>query len=71
MNIYNNLLNQLEAAGFKLYVDTRNENGVTGSIMTNTDENSPFSGEVLDVFEDGTFAHYSQFKAADLHFKFN
>ena len=65
MTTYNILVKQAIKAGFEDYCNTYNEDGLQGTIFTNTKTGSPFNGEVLDIFEDGTFTHYSQF--ADNH----
>lgn len=70
MNTYNNLIKQAFAAGFEDYCNTYTQEGLQGLILTNTKKDSPYDGEVLDIFEDGTFTHYAQFKGQDLKFKF-
>lgn len=69
MTTYSALLNQAIKAGFTVYCNTYNDDGVCGSILTNIKPNSPFNGEVLDIFEDGTFTHSSQFGVNHPHFK--
>jgi len=61
---------QAEKAGFQFYTSTSNEDHGQGVIMINNKKESPFNGECLDLFEDGTIHHYSQFKGVELKFKF-
>lgn len=61
-NAYNQRINAAINAGFEIYTDTSNEDGVPGTILTNTDRNSPYCGECIDLFEDGSHFGYSQLK---------
>lgn len=70
MTTYSDLVKQAVKAGFEDYCNTYNEYGLQGTIFTNTKKGSQFDGEVLDIFEDGTFTHYGQFKGQSLRFKF-
>lgn len=71
MNTYNRLITNAVNEGFEEYCSTTNEYGTSGIILTNTRMDSPFNGEVLDIFEDGTHVHYSQFKGQALKFRLN
>lgn len=62
MTQYQQRIAAAEKAGFEFYVLTWNEDGVTGCILTNTNPKSPFNGECIDLFEDGTYEQYCQFK---------
>lgn len=70
MNNYSAMLTQARNAGFEDYSDTRNDENICGTILTNTNPKSLYNGEVLEIFENGTHAHYSQFKHARLLFSF-
>lgn len=72
---YQTRISQAQKAGFEIYSDTfKYADGVAGericgSILTNTKKNSPYDGEVLDLFEDDTYEHYSQFNQNHPHYK--
>lgn len=70
MKSYQSLINQALNAGFEMYCDTRNDSNVRGIILTNTRKDSDYNGEVIDLFEDGTFVQYGQFKGLQPQFKF-
>ena len=57
-------------ANFDQYCDTVNEDGIRGIILVATQE-SEFFGEAIDLFEDGTYIHYNQFKGQTNKFSFN
>lgn len=61
MNNYSRMIADAEKAGFEVYCDTSNEN-CRGTILTNTQLKSPYNGECIDIFEDGTFEQYCQLK---------
>lgn len=60
-----NAVSQLHNAGFESYVAS---NEVEIFVAT---RGSNFYGECIDLFNDGTFDHYTQFKGRELKFKFD
>lgn len=68
-NEYSEFIARAEKAGFQIYCDTRNEDSVCGTILTNTLLSSPYNGECIDLFEDGTYFQYCQFKHQQPIFK--
>ena len=63
------LTKNLENEGFvsfEDYCNTYNEDGLQGVIFTNTKTGSPFNGEVLDIFEDGTFTVLGRLDNSDV-----
>ena len=61
-SIYNQRLNAAINAGFEIYCNTRNEDNIPGTILTNTNPKSQYNGECIDLFEDNTFTQHCQFK---------
>lgn len=76
LQTYSTLIKQAIKAGFEehqgtyKYADGVSGKIIEGSILLNTKPTSQFNGEVLDIYEDGSFDHYSQFKGTSLNFKF-
>ena len=68
-SIYNQRLNAAINAGFEVYCDTRNDDNIPGTILTNTNPKSQYNGECIDLFENGTFDQYSQFKGQSPTYK--
>lgn len=65
---------QLDNAGFKAYSDTFKYNKgardkkIEGTIFK-AGKDTEYNGEVLDIFEDGSFTHYSQFPENHPHYQ--
>lgn len=59
---------QLYKANFESYTCTSKED-IPGEVFV-ANRQSEYWGEVIDLFEDGTFEHYGQFKGQELKFKF-
>lgn len=68
-SIYNQRINAANKAGFEIYCNTSNEDNIPGTILTNTNPKSPYNGECIDLFENGTFIQYSQFKGQATTYK--
>lgn len=68
-NLYNTRIICAQRAGFNIYCDTISDDGVFGTTLTNTNPSSKYNGECIDIFENDTYEHYSQFKEQELKFK--
>lgn len=64
-----NPVSQLHKANFESYVEGIGDDGEEFEIFV-AHEQSDFFGECIDLYNDGTYTHYSQFKEQELKFKF-
>jgi len=71
IQVLNTRINKALMAGFDEYTETKNAAGSWGVILTNTDTNSPYNGECIDLFEDGSFVQYCQFKGQTAAYTIN
>jgi len=60
-HVYNTRINAALKAGFEIYL-THTADGCECTILTNTVTNSPHNGECLDIWEEGQYQQYAQFK---------
>jgi len=68
MPLYQQRITHAINAGFEIYTNTWNENG-EGAILINNQKDSIYEGECLDIFEDGSYRQYCQFKGQQPSFK--
>lgn len=61
MTTYQQRIHNAQKAGFEVYVSIQKDNA-EGTILFNTDVSSPYNGECIDIYEDGSYEQYCQFK---------
>ena len=69
--LFQKRISELEKAGFEFYVNTENQDdGCKGVIYTNTKEDSLYSLEVIDLYENDKYEIYHQM-GCKCNFKFS
>lgn len=65
---YTKRINAATKSGFEIYTTHYGNDGEC-TIMTNTDPKSPFNGECIDIWENGHYEQYSQFKGHPVNYR--